>query len=863
MLNNATQRTRDKIRRRGYPFRSSALSRRCWLMNQKKADNTMYRRLMVASSFFGRWLMGARDKRRFRWRRQAWVAELLQQRICLSATVGVVRDINPGAADALPSADYPHPTMVAFRDHLYFNAKDTGHGSELWRTDGTEGGTKLFKDVLPGTTGSFPADFFVNQNFLYFSAYTAPSTRSLLLTDGTDAGTLILKNSRVGTPIGALGATVFFYQSGLMQSSGEFWKSDGTVSGTQRFADGFVDGGFGESVVFDGRLFFTADSIDGVRVIWSTDGTAGGTTVAGFPLSSVGNFRVVGDVLFFSAIGPGSSSPVLWKMTAADATPVRVQDATSGTLAVSPRNLTAVNGTLYFSAQSAAGEELWRSNGTSSGTFSVCDINPGSAGSAPRSFVAVEGTLFFVATTVSGGTEIWRSNGSYRDTFMVLDSLPGSGSGAPQSMFAFRNLLVYAAAANESAAAVLKTSQGWAETTTAVSNLVVSQSTSFTRLGDRLFFAAQNPTTGRELFVFTPDTSAAATTLTSPVSETESLRPKFTWNPVADGSYYELWVRNRSTGVDRQLVRPVSGSSFIPDEDLGIGQLTAWIRTLGTAGQPGSGWSLPRNFRVRTAVQQNSVRLDAASGLPTISWQALPGAARYEIWVDRLDVPQSQIFRQADVLGKSLQIASLSAGRYRVWVRGLAQDGTCGNWSASQDFTTSPRPVFTTGFLPTFDTTPRLSWSPVHGAERYELSVLQVSGNVTVLRQNNISGTSFTLPEFVPGVYRCWVKATGSTLWSAPLELDTRGRTILLSPFGSTANARPLISWQSVAGAERYELWVDRRGFQQKVIFETQLVTSSFVTSVSLPRGNYRAWVRAVSGTAIAPWSTALDFSIV
>ncbi|MFY8057712.1 MAG: hypothetical protein ACOVRM_08230, partial [Planctomycetaceae bacterium] len=76
-------------------------------MNQKKADNTMYRRLMVASSFFGRWLMGARDKRRFRWRRQAWVAELLQQRICLSATVGVVRDINPGAADALPSADYP------------------------------------------------------------------------------------------------------------------------------------------------------------------------------------------------------------------------------------------------------------------------------------------------------------------------------------------------------------------------------------------------------------------------------------------------------------------------------------------------------------------------------------------------------------------------------------------------------------------------------------------------------------------------------------------------------------------------------------------------------------------------------------
>jgi len=64
-------------------------------------------------------------------------------------------------------------------DNLFFGATDTGHGDEVWITDGTEAGTRLFCEVVPGTGGSAPAAFTLVGERLLFSAQNYAYGREL------------------------------------------------------------------------------------------------------------------------------------------------------------------------------------------------------------------------------------------------------------------------------------------------------------------------------------------------------------------------------------------------------------------------------------------------------------------------------------------------------------------------------------------------------------------------------------------------------------------------------------------------------------------------------------------------------------
>ena len=50
---------------------------------------------------------------------------------------------------------------VVHDEELYFAAFDVSTGTELWKTDGTDVGTVLIKDIYTGTGGSFPGNMVV------------------------------------------------------------------------------------------------------------------------------------------------------------------------------------------------------------------------------------------------------------------------------------------------------------------------------------------------------------------------------------------------------------------------------------------------------------------------------------------------------------------------------------------------------------------------------------------------------------------------------------------------------------------------------------------------------------------------------
>ncbi|HUC89494.1 MAG TPA: ELWxxDGT repeat protein [Patescibacteria group bacterium] len=187
-----------------------------------------------------------------------------------SGTV-LVKDINPGGDSSYPQ------NFADIDGTLYFSATDGTHGQELWKSDGSSAGTVMIKDINPGDGDSSPVQFFNNGNgTIYFDASDGPHGMEFWKTDGTSDGTVMVKDinqnngdSWAGGFTNVYGITYFDATniSGGKNGNSKYqlWKTDGTESGTTAVAD--LNPGGDDAVSnltkINNTLSFTAD--DGVN----------------------------------------------------------------------------------------------------------------------------------------------------------------------------------------------------------------------------------------------------------------------------------------------------------------------------------------------------------------------------------------------------------------------------------------------------------------------------------------------------------------------------------------------------------------------------------------------------------------------
>lgn len=419
----------------------------------------------------------------------------------------LVKDINPGSADSSPMVFFP------LGSKLVFFANDGVSGTEPWVSDGTAGATFMLRDVWPGANSGVniycpSCNAVSNGSVVYFSASDGTGGSQLWRTDGTTIGTTKVYSGTTAIGLGIVGSKVYFTGNSLL------YASDGTPGGTARVSDTALSTGE-ELLGIGGIAYFSgSDGFSGAE-LWRSDGTSGGTVRVkdinpGSPDALPTNLTNVGGTLYFTATNAVGGALYKTDGTAAGTVLLR-QGSVVGGAGSERKQLPVSSGIVYFVGNEAThGSELWRCDGTPAGTYMVKDIYPGAGGGislGSASLAAIGSTIYFNAGDATSGFELWKSDGTEAGTVLVKDINPGLSGSAPRQLANINGTLFFRAQSSYAAGDQPWTSDGTSAGTqqwATIRPADASGASNFTLAGGRVFFAANDGTTGLELWAAGP-----------------------------------------------------------------------------------------------------------------------------------------------------------------------------------------------------------------------------------------------------------------------------------------------------------------------------------------------------------------------
>jgi ELWxxDGT repeat protein len=341
----------------------------------------------------------------------------------------------------------------------------------LWRTDGTEGGTRPLVTMRPSdTAGGTLFGFAVSGNAAYIGVDSIDGW-IVWKTDGTEAGTVAVTAPTEDPlePVAMIGGRLVLLRKNgreiwtlddgalrLIASPGAgsqpplaptytatptaayiataagLWRTDGTETGTVRLTSNRC----WKPTVAGSRIFFAASSGDARGELWTTNGTASGTALVTDLTPNGDTFTpastaltALGDrVLFLGANG---------ELGVSDATAGGTRILRKGPLTPGGPAFAVLGGVAYFNFYDGVHQtELWRSDGTDSGTWLVRDASP-----EPTRFwsITAGATKIYYYVDDSVGSELYESDGTEAGTHPVVQPTPARWLG---SRFSYRTLAV-------------------------------------------------------------------------------------------------------------------------------------------------------------------------------------------------------------------------------------------------------------------------------------------------------------------------------------------------------------------------------------------------------------------------------------
>ena len=304
----------------------------------------------------------------------------------------------------------------------------------------------------------------------------------------------------------------------------------------------------------------------------------------------------------------------------------------------------------------------------------------------------------------------------------------------------------------------------------------------------------------------------AAPTVTMTYSD--SGKPKLTWSAVSGAASYRVY-RSESRGTGYSLLGTTTSTSYV-NTGAAVGKTYYYrVKAVNSAGT--SAYSNIVSGRAKAAIPaapRVTIGNSSASGKPQLTWAAVDGAAKYEIY---RSTQQSTGFT---LLGTTTSTSYVNTGAavgktYYYKVRALNVDGAAGAYSS----TVSGAAKAVAPAAPTVTMTysdsgkPKLTWSAVSGAASYRVYRSESRGTGYSLLGTTTSTSYVNTGAAVGKTYYYRVKAVNSAGTSAYSNIVSgTARTPapaapVLKGGTSSASGKPRLTWAAVDGAAKYDVY--------------------------------------------------------
>ena len=334
----------------------------------------------------------------------------------------------------------------------------------------------------------------------------------------------------------------------------------------------------------------------------------------------------------------------------------------------------------------------------------------------------------------------------------------------------------------------------------------------------------------------------------------ETGKIKLSWDKVPGASYYQIYRADYKNGTYEKMFTTTNLSYINTNAKFGK---TYYYKVKAIFDGKSAANSAFSDIVYRTCDLPTptniSIYTTSSTGKPTLTWDKVEGADKYEIW--RATSKSGEYTKMStQSSNKYTNTSAKSGNKYYYKIRAIDVDNSNANSAYSDVKSITCDLENPTANITTVASSgkPKVTWNKVEGADQYEIwRATSKDGEYT--KYYTTTSTSYTNTAAKPGyTYYYKVKAIYSNNTNANsafsdvkyITCDCAKPSVSISRNDS---GKPKLSWNTVSGASKYEIWraTSKTGTYEKYYTTTK---TSFTNTGAKSGKTYYYKVKAICG---------------